>query len=450
MQTRSSALLRRFPASAATIALAAALTLSSATLWIATASASGYDTPIIHTARNIAMGGTAIGHVNDASALYHNPAGLGHTTGGQAMISLSPLTGQLQGSPSAEGINIPSESALIPMFLAGAAYNVADRLTFGLGVFPLGGGSGEYKYSYDNFGDNVDRVDSTSLAFIEVVPAALAYEFDFLGGKMRIGAAYRVTIAQFQRNITNTETGKDPVKYHDINMQGMNTTGFRVGIQGTYGDLDIGLTYRSGFTVDMDTVEGHETKVNSLVAEDAKFQFKLPSTVGVGARLRLTPSVRLAADMQMLINSENDNTSFTGKAVVGGTVVNEFKEGDLVNYANWDDGLMMRFGAEYMVSEGFFARAGYVYDTKSANTQYPSAFGTPPGPTQSFTAGAEYAVTKGISFAAAFAYRSGEGNVEKEQLPDPAKGEKVCAFCGKEGVYKISMMGAYLDAVFKF
>ena len=426
----------------------ASLALVAVTLAATTALGSGYDTPIIHTARNIAMGGTAIGHVNDASALYHNPAGLAHVKSGSAMLSFSPLMGQLKGSPSEEGKNIDSEQAVIPMFLAGAAYNVGG-LSIGAGVFPLGGGSGEYKYSYDFGGSNVDRVDMTSLAFIEI-PIALAYEFDFLGGKVRVGAAYRITMTQFQRQITNTETGKDPVKYHDINMTGMDTTGFRVGIQGTYGDLDIGAVFRSGFTVPMQTVEGHETRVNSLEAQDAEFEFKLPPMLGFGARLRLTDELRLAADMQMLFNTYNDNTSFTGKAVVGGQVVNEFKKGDLVNYAMWDDGLMMRLGAEYMISKGIYTRLGYVYDTKSANTKYPSAFGTPPGPTQSFTAGGEFGITDNISVAVAVAYRSGEGPVAKDQLPDTAKGEKACPFCGREGDYSISMFGGYVDAVINF
>ncbi len=41
----------------------------------AEAHAAGWDTPIIYTARQLGMGGTAIAGVRDPSASFHNPAG---------------------------------------------------------------------------------------------------------------------------------------------------------------------------------------------------------------------------------------------------------------------------------------------------------------------------------------------------------------------------------------
>jgi hypothetical protein len=55
-----------------------------------------------------------------------------------------------------------------------------------------------------------------------------------------------------------------------------------------------------------------------------------------------------------------------------------------------DDSQTVRFGVEYRFwsdptqhVERVAARAGYVYDSKTANAEYPTPFGTPPGPTQS-------------------------------------------------------------------
>ena len=45
-------------------------------LWTPAAWAGGYDTPMLYSARHMGMGGTAISGVNDASALFHNPAGM--------------------------------------------------------------------------------------------------------------------------------------------------------------------------------------------------------------------------------------------------------------------------------------------------------------------------------------------------------------------------------------
>jgi len=435
------------------VAITAAILVACTILPAAQAFASGYDTPILYTARHIGMGGTAIGYVNDPSAVFHNPAGLGHLTGGAVTLNVSPLFGQITGSPSADAISEKSETALIPMFMAAAGYNITDRLSFGVAVFPLGGGSGSYKYSKTSAGGTVTNTeDMTSLAFIEVSPA-LAYEFPFLGGKVRVGAAWRYTLTQFQRKVTNTDEGKDPVIFHDMDMTGTDLSGYRVGIQGTFGDLDIGMVYRSGFTVAMDEVDRTEkTTVNGLEARDVGFEFNLPPKLGVGAELQMTRSLRLAADMELLFNSFNKEQNFTGKAFVAGTQIDEFKRGDLVNYSRWDDGITMRLGGEYTVSEALMARLGYVYDSKSANTAYPSAFGTPPGPTQSFTGGVGYALSKSLSLSAAVAYRSGEAVVTKKMLPKP-DGEMDlpgCPFCGKEGTYSISMVGAYFDCVMRF
>ena len=57
-------------------AATALATASSVALTASSAHAAGFDTPLMYTARHQAMGGTAIGYVDDPSAAYHNPAGL--------------------------------------------------------------------------------------------------------------------------------------------------------------------------------------------------------------------------------------------------------------------------------------------------------------------------------------------------------------------------------------
>lgn len=442
----------------------AALSALAITLPTGAVLASGYDTPILYTARHIGMGGTAVGYVDDASALFHNPAGLSRIKGLSVMLNVSPLFGSLQASPSPEGISVPSETAVVPMFLGAVGYKVTEGLSVGVAVFPLGGGSGAYNYSWDktfsgkNF--HYTREDSTSLAFIEISPG-LAYEFDFLGGKVRVGAGYRYTMAQFARKKVTTEQkdGGTATTQTDIDMelQGADIKGYRVGIQGTWGDLDIGMVYRSGFTVAMTEVERDDPTIVLTPATDVGFEFKLPSKLGVGAQLKMTKQLRLAADMELLFNSENNTSDFTGCAA-GDCVNGAFKPGQLKNYAMWDDGMTMRLGAGYQVSAMIEARLGYVYDTKSASLSYPSAFGTPPGPTMAFTGGAGFKISDKISVSAALAYRSGEATVTPEDLPatstDPnSVGNKSldeCLFCGREGTYKLSMIGAYVDCTLNF
>ena len=289
----------------------------------------------------------------------------------------------------------------------------------------------------------------TGLAFIEVAPG-IAYQFELLGGKVRVGAAYRYTLTTFQRKITDLKEGeKEEKKYHDIDMEGANTLGYRVGLQGTFGDLDIGIVYRSGFNVNMNEVDRGDTKtfVQQTPAENVGFEFTLPRKLGMGARLRMTDSIRVAADLEYLFNSDNKTSSFTGKECAFGECKQELT---LTNYAMWDDGMTLRLGGEYQVNKSVFARLGYIYDTKSANIKYPSAFGTPPAPTMSYTVGGEYRVGNGLSIAVALAYRSGSVDITEDQLGTDDKGNLQCQFCGKEGTYRIAMLGGCLDAVIRF
>ena len=107
--------------------------LSACLLLAASASsalAAGYDTPILYSARHMGMGGTAIGYVNDPSAVFHNPAGFAHVKKAATLLDISFLTGHIQAVPSDkwegynDGVNggVTSEPVVAPAFLVGGAY----------------------------------------------------------------------------------------------------------------------------------------------------------------------------------------------------------------------------------------------------------------------------------------------------------------------------------------
>src|SRR5262245_39701024 len=84
--------------------------------------AAGYDTPILYSARHQAMGGTAIGYVDDPSATFHNPAGLAGVRGLSLLGDLSLILGKVQSTPERVVPSIESEPVLAPFFLLAAAY----------------------------------------------------------------------------------------------------------------------------------------------------------------------------------------------------------------------------------------------------------------------------------------------------------------------------------------
>jgi hypothetical protein len=123
----------------------------------------------------------------------------------------------------------------------------------------------------------------------------------------------------------------------------------------------------------------------------------------------------------------------------------------VANVFEWSDEVTIRLGAEQRVLAGpdggpkrLALRVGYVFDGKTTNPQYPSAFGTPPGPTHVLTAGAGWLRGR-WRFNAAYAHRFGEGRVR----PDDVKNApKPCAFCSAPGKepYRLAIHAVYLDA----
>src|SRR5436190_18218987 len=85
------------------------------------ARAGGYDTPMLYSARHMGMGGTAIGYVDDPSALFHNPAGLGHTRTLGLIADFSLLLAKVLSSPTmvSTSKDIDSNQTVAPLFLLG-------------------------------------------------------------------------------------------------------------------------------------------------------------------------------------------------------------------------------------------------------------------------------------------------------------------------------------------
>lgn len=188
--------------------------------------AAGFDTPILYTARHQAMGGTAIASVDDASAGFHNPAGLQGIEGLGFIGDFSLILGKVQGTPDATlSGNLESDTVKAPFFLLGGGYRVHEWLTLGAAGFPVASGGAEYHY------DAAGRewIDSTEIVFFEATPmlSLNVPEDEWLPGKLAIGAGYRFSYVTFDRQ-------KGPPSnpaYLDIQLSGADFAGFRVGAQ---------------------------------------------------------------------------------------------------------------------------------------------------------------------------------------------------------------------------
>ena len=416
--------------------------LSAALLCLpAVAEASGYDTPMLYSARHMGMGGTAIGYVHDPSALFHNPAGLAQVERGEVLGDFSLLLGGLHASPGGNrnSQNIDSELTVAPFFLVGGAYRLQKYVVLGAGVYPVASAGGTFRYPTLAGSTVKDFEDRTDLFFLEASPALAVNPLP----NLRFGLGYRITYVRLERF-----AGADNMSPNiDFTVTGQNFTGFRAGVQwDALPWLHFGGVYRNTTTTKVKNSHG-----KALVDyTDVSTQFKLPSKFGLGGRADFDPwgiPLSAAVDFEYTFNGENIGDPLVGTSPAGVRT-------EVPNIFEWKDSQTLRLGAEYRILHDASAhldrvplRVGYVYDTQSANAVYPTAFGTPPGPTQVFTLGTGY---NGGSWQAnvAYAYRFGHGVVTDANLNGANR--KDCTFCSEAGDYKIHLSGIYVDASYKF
>ena len=406
----------------------------------------GYDTPVLYSARHMGMGGTAIGYVDDPSATFHNPAGLAGVEKGAVLLNFSPILAKIHGSPSGHvlsdgtkpGLNIWSQQAISPAFLAGAAYRVHDKVALGFAIYPVASAGAEYKYKAQFGKDVVDVRDYTKVVFIDFAPSVSVEPIKGL----RLGAAYRFSTLEFERIRTNPDATGTPTNV-DLSMKGKNTKGLRLGAQYSVGSLQFGAVYRHKTETDVTAAEG---VLENTKGKDISYQFILPSKFGFGVQYKGIENLRLALDVEYTLQSQNDTTTLSGTGELAPGVTFHV---DIPNKYKWQDSMTVRAGAGYMLG-GVEARLGYLHDGQASQALYVSSFGTPPAATNTFTAGAGYKLSDKLDVNVAAAYRSGKATVTEDDLKGPDGKGNGCPFCGKAGDYELNLMGFYLDACYRF
>jgi long-subunit fatty acid transport protein len=413
----------------------------------AAARAGGYDTPMLYSARHMGMGGTAIGYVNDPSAMFHNPAGLAHTRSFGVIGDFTLLTAKVHSSPTPLVKDVDSKTTIAPLGLLGGGVRLNETVTVGLAVYPNALAGATYRYTSGDL--NIE--DRTRLVFFEASPAVALN----LPGRVRLGAGYRATYVNLQRFQGDPDR---PPQALNFEMSGFNWLSFRAGAQWTPVDwLQVGAVYRHKTST---KVKNDKGVALAMEFTDIDTTFVLPARAGLGARADLG-DFGLAVDGEYAFNSQNDayplNGTLPAKPVVPATPTSPEIPGQpamrlsVPNVFDWKDEITVRGGLEYRLlpaasgGVGRLAlRAGYVYDGKTTNPHYPSAFGTPPGPTHVITGGIGW---NGGAWQlnAAYGRRFGEGAVTPADVMDP--NNRPCRFCGSAGndPYRIGVNGFYLD-----
>ncbi|MBM65924.1 MAG: hypothetical protein CMH55_06805 [Myxococcales bacterium] len=407
-------------------------------LFAAPASAGGYDTPMLYTAEHMGGGGAAVAWVDDPSALFHNPAGLARTERFSGLLDVSYLSGWIKGSPNGtpDATSIKSEPTSAPFFMVGAAGAISPKVRVGFAFYPIASAGGSYRYKL--VGNQV--TDSTRLVFLEATPG-LALQ---LPGRLNLGLGYRFTLMTLTR-LTQPE-GQLPTT--NFELAGQEATGLRAGLQWTAIEerngpvgLDLGLSYRHRVIVPVTAENGTAVAMNF---KDIESTFTLPSRLIAGLSAHKS-GYRFNLDVEHGFNSQNQSSELRGMQVLNGEDQSEL---GVKNVFAWKDAQTLRVGFEALErfkGHQVLARLGYAHDGTTSSKVYPTAFGTPPGPTQIFTLGLGFR-PKNMKIDIAYAHRTGEATVTQE---DVTQRTEVCLFCSHPGDYEIALNGFYTSFVYQ-
>lgn len=394
-------------------------------------------------ARYQAMGAT-IAYINDATALRFNPAGLGHLEAASFSVGFSPIFGGLH-APIISNVNTPrdeiadrqldSEPIFGPGFMLSGGARVTDWLTLGLSIYPVIAGGADYRYVEDPEGEGAEIQDYTKKLHAEIAPGiAFNVPSELIGGQhLSLGVAYRIGYGQL------TRLKGDPAdpKTVNLNATGLNLEGFSVGLQyEPIPELQIGLTYRHGVTIDL---KGDEATLTAGVpfVGPVTSDIVSPSMVGLGLRGNVG-KLSLAVDVEYEMHSEVVETINKIETGVGFATPDGFMP--LVAGFHYQDAINIRTGLEVRIDETWAVMGGYTLLGQSGNRQYPTAFGAPPADNHIGAVGARYDAGD-WEMNAAYTYRTAEATIVSEDLV----GQGNCNTCTPEGLHTLTLHGVHVD-----
>ncbi len=331
----------------------------SVVLWTGIAQAAGFQVDV-HDARATAMATAIKAHVDDASAVFYNPAGL--VMGRQLDVQVGDTLIIPSVNYKDANISASLEGQVVPPPHVYGAYGLNDDISVGIGLFSPFGLVVPWAANWPGRYETIRTELKTYFINPEVAVR--------IGDRVRVGAGIQIIrgTAELKRALQfPTQDGR------------VNLGGGGWGVGGNGGVmvdiiprlLTFGATYRSAATFDI-TGSAHFTNVppefqGTIHDQRAKTTVHLPTTFGLGIAYWPIPALRLAFD-----------ADYVGWQVVTDLTIsfpdtpptppNTLGPLDTFLPKNWNHVWNYHLGGEYTVNEQWRVRAGIMYDpTPSPN-----------------------------------------------------------------------------------
>ncbi len=331
-------------------------------------------------ARSMGMAIGGIGLAEDASAIYHNPAGLTQIEGTEIDVSvagIAPTATYTRTGYSAQD----NKSDFIPVPMLAVASDLGGRFENFVVAFGVNAPFG-LRNEYDAAGPQRYLTTDISLATIYVGPYVgwqISPQFSIGGGvqyvhatanigqKINYGGALYAQALQQNPSAANPAWNENPMFDGTLDIQDATDSTFAGNIGLMWRPMEkfqLGLTWRSGVDLDVEgdvklDIPGALTQASGgamqSLSTTGQTTVSLPQMLGVGVSVKPQPKLTLIGDVNWINWSVYKNIDF------------QFEKNtpyfpDTKNQRDWEDSWAFRLGAEYMVTDRAAVRAGYLYD----------------------------------------------------------------------------------------
>jgi len=303
-----------------------------------------------HGAKATGRADAVVATVEDGSSIFYNPAGIGIADGINVYVGATLIDPNVSFTDADTGNETDSTTpmAVTPTFYAHG--QISDVVKVGIGFYTPFGSSTKWPAS----SPGRDQSRETVLRTFFISPVVGFDLSKYVPGTLAFGGGFDLVPATvllkrdilFGADVGTAELGGDGLGF-----------GGRAGVRyDPISQVSIGLTYRSEVKIDFDGQADFDAgpQYRPILPPDGDIstEVTLPQSVLGGVAYRPMPNVELELDFNWI-----DWTSFKQLDIAlpdGST---------LTDPRNWDDVLVVRFGAEYMMPQfGANVRAGYAYD----------------------------------------------------------------------------------------
>lgn len=372
-----------------------------AILMFAGSASASTELPLRFNARSLAMGGTGVAFVDDASSIAINPARLDAIPSFSAVATLAPFMPRNE-VPFSEGTRQKGERSVVPLFFLGAGGHLTKRLSIGGAVYVVAGAGSEYEDIPEYNGLDM----SLEVGVIEAaLPVSYAVTDDF-----SIGFSLRAAYC-FLKTDMPVDIGVGGPLRLEQSLSGVGAPGVMVGLSWHPAkNVAFGATYRSKMTIDL---EGDGHVKHAFFDTDAHIESKFATAhvVRFGTAVSFVQErLLLALDVSHALLSDSYE-----KLPLSIDLEPPFEDTHLdpAIELGWRDSQALSLGSEYRFSKSVAVRLGYQLTRSGTPNETASPLAPPPGTIHGFHAGAGYSFSEAVRVDLGGAYAFGGADVTR-------------------------------------